>query len=354
MKKKPHPQKIYNKEELDYDVYWFVYFTWVYGDKTEKDFKTVVKAYSSENAKEILLNKVKRDSQGSVLKSVKTYRIHSRYNLSHHYNKDKKLTIEQWEAIRETAFPNSLDKLYLIEKPRKAGAKTYHGRVYDKEKMKEHLDKHGFKKGKDNWGVKNPISKANAPAEHEKHLYRPAKGGRRGQDYERIPESERRIERAMIAQALVVSNGNRTLAAKILGCHKKDLYIKMKKKHPEIDWDTLYPIGGRPPRSQEAIEKFKETYKKNYKKENHPNYGKKLSKEHVANIVKSRTKDRKKRLKKLEEKLKKLLSKHGNIRTKVAEELGVAVGTVYSYFKQITDVDWEKEYPSPRSRIIKK
>ena len=354
MKKKPHPQTVYKKEELDYDVYWFVYFTWVYQDKTQKDFKTVIKAYSSENAKEILLNKVKRDSKGSVIKCANTYRIHSRYNLSHHYNKDKKLSLEQWEAVRETAFPNRLDKLYLIEKPRKEGGEVYNGRKYDKEKMKKQLEKHGFKQGKDNWSVKNPISKANAPAEHEKHLYRPAKGGRRGQDYERIPESERRIERATIAQALVASNGNRRIAAELLGLHKKDLYTKMKKKHPEIDWDTLYPFGGRPPRSQEAIEKFKATHKKNYKKENHPNYGKKLSKEHVANIVKSRTKGREKRLKKLEDKLKELLKKHGNIRTKVAEELGVAVGTVYEYFKQITNVNWNKEYPSPRARIIKK
>lgn len=352
--KKERPQKIFNSQELDYDVYWFVYFTWVYGDKSQKDFKTVIKACSSENAKEILLNKVKRDSKGSKIKCANTYRIHSRYNLGHHYNKDKKLTIEQWEAVRGTAFPNTLDKLYLIEKPRKEGGEVYNGRKYDKEKMKEQLEKHGFKKGKDNWSVKNPISKANAPAEHEKHLYRPAKGGRRGQDYERIPESERRIERAMIAKALVASNGNRTMASELLGWDKKDLLTKMKKKHPEIDWNTLYPFGGRPPRSEEAIEKFKKTFKKNYKKENHHNYGKKLSKEHIEKIVKSRTKDRDKKLKKLEAKLKELLPKHGNIRTKVAEELGIAVGTVYSYFKQITSVDWEKEYPSPKARIIKK
>ena len=47
--KREHLQKTFNRQELDYDVYWFVYFTWVYPDKTEKDFKTVIKAYSSEN-----------------------------------------------------------------------------------------------------------------------------------------------------------------------------------------------------------------------------------------------------------------------------------------------------------------
>ena len=351
--KREHLQKTFNSQELEYDVYWFVYFTWVYPDKTEKDFKTVIKAYSSENAKELLLDKINRDEKGSFLKSTKTYRIHSRYNLGHHYNKDKKLSIEQWEAIRGSAFPNKFDKLYLIEKIRKEGASNYYGRTYD-EDAKEQLLKHGFKNGEDNWSVKNPISKANAPKEEEQHLYRPAKGGRRGQDYERIPEAERRMERAEIAQALVEANGNRTVASKLLGWDKKTLFIKMKKKHPEIDWNKLYPIGGRPKRSQESIEKSKETRKKNYKKEDHPYYGKKLSKEHVEKMVKSRTKDKNKRLKNLEKKLKHLLKKHGNLRKKVAEELGVAYGTIYSYFKQIDTVDWEKEYPSPFSRSLKK
>ena len=346
--KKEHLQKTFNDQELDYDVYWFVYFTWVYPNNKEQDFKSVIKASSAKNARQILANKVNRDEEGSKIISVKTYRIHSKYNIKNH---DSSLSIEQWDAIRASAFPNEYDELFLIKKIRKEGAQNYFGRVYD-EKFREQARKFGFQKGEKNWNYLNPICQDNVPAEHERHLFRAKKTGRRGQDWERIPEEERRAERAEIARVLVEANGNRTAASRLLGVDKKVLWKRMKR-HPEIDWNKLYPIGGRPKRTEEHTRKIAESFKKQYKKENHHFYGRKLSEEHRRKITESNLKTKGKKFKGLQDKLIRLLKKHNNVRKNVAEELGVSKETLYCYFKRFKDIDWKNDFPSPYSKKSK-
>jgi DNA-binding NtrC family response regulator len=343
--KKDSIQKVFNKESLEYDVYWLLIFTWVYPNKPEKDFKSIIKAPSGEKAVDLLKGKVERKGEGNSIRSQKFYKIHSRYRLSH--KKNSTLSIEQWQAIREGAFPNALDRLYLIEKVRKEGQENYFNRNFT-QKDKERLLKQGFKSGKDSWHYKNPISKENRPPEDQMYLFRPAKGYRRGEVWERIPEEERREERAVIAQALTKANGNRREACRLLEIEPKTLY-RMLNNHPEIDWNTLYPIGGRPKRSKESIEKQKITFKNTYSKEKHPFYGKKRPPSHGESIFKAHQANREKRLKKLKPKIISLLKKHDNIRILVAKDLNVSTDTLYKYFKEIKEIDWGTEYPSPKS-----
>ena len=109
----------------------------------------------------------------------------------------------------------------------------------------------------------NPLTDADKPPAEERHLYRPAKRGRRGATWERIPEEERRAQKIDIINALIATDGNRTRAAQLLGRHKKDLWRIMHEKFPEVDWNKDYPIGGRTAPTAEQIQKQKETYQRN-------------------------------------------------------------------------------------------
>tara|TARA_R100000808_G_C2142851_1_gene150632 strand:+ start:940 stop:2019 length:1080 start_codon:yes stop_codon:yes gene_type:complete len=340
-----HPQYEFNRTDYGFDVYWFVYFTYVYYEpKHEKDYKTVIKAPSADKAKSLLRAKVKREHPKNSIKSLKTYKIHAYYACSG--VRSKPLSPKEWEAIRAISFPNSLDKLHLIEKPRKPGQTNYFDRRITAKDLAR-LKKVGFQKGEENWTTLNPITDADRPPPEERHLYRMKPGGRAGASWEKIPPEERLAQRIEIGNALTETKGNRAAAARLMGMHKKDLRRLMFEKHPEIDWNTEYPIGGRPPRSKEAILKQKATYQKN--KHNRVNWwkGKKHKPETIAKRSRTTALTREKRLAKMKPKIIAALTNNNNIRARAARELGISRHCLWKAMKAITEVDWETEYPSP-------
>ena len=141
------------------------------------------------------------------------------------------------------------------------GQTIFFNRNFTPEQL-EAVKKVGFQKGAKDWNKLNPITDAARPPPAERHLYRQAPG-RAGASWELIPPEVRRAERVEIVNALRETRGNRAAAARLLCIDKKELWRRMFKKHPEIDWNKDYPIGGRPKPSASQIAKQKETYQKN-------------------------------------------------------------------------------------------
>ena len=343
-----HPQKKFNKEKYDFDVYWFAYFTWIYANGSEKDFKTVVRATSSDKAKELLIDKIKREDPKNRVKSLKTYKIHSKFRIPPG-NTNQSLSIEAWEAFRNISFPNVTDHLHLIEKPRRPGQTSYFDRRIDAAELAR-LKKTGFKKGDENWSKLNPVTDADRPPPEERHLYRMKPGGRPGVDWEKIPEEERLAQRIEISNALIKTKGNRAAAARYLGMAKKDFWMLMHYKHPDFDWNKEHPIGGRPKhRSREAIEKAKATFKKNIGNRVHWNKGTTLSPETIKKRSQTCADQRSKKLESLKPKIIEALSNNNNIRSRAAKELKISRNCLWRAMRDITDVDWAKEYPPPQN-----
>lgn len=347
-----HPQKLFNREEYDFDVYWFTYFTWVYASGLEKDFKTVIKASSAARAKDLLRDKVKREDSKNRVKSLKTYKIHSKFRIPPG-KVDEQLSVEMWEAFRNISFPNVADHLHLIEKPRKPGQTNFFDHRIDA-KERERLKKCGFQKGKDNWGTRNPITDADRPPPEERHLYRFKPGGRPGISWEKIPDAERLAQRIEISNALIHTKGNRAAAARYLGIAKKDLWSLMFKKHPDFDWNKEHPIGGRPKRrSRAAIEKAKITFRKTLAKRTvHWNAGTQLKPETIKKRSNTCAEKRKKKLKSLKPKIIEALVNNNNIRARAAKELKMSRNCLWRAMRDITDINWAKDYPPPYPPVV--
>ena len=124
----------------------------------------------------------------------------------------------------------------------------------------------------------------------------------------------------------------------------------MWKKHPDFDWNKEHPIGGRPKhRSREAIDKARATMKKTLANRVHWNLGTKLSKETIKKRSQTCADQRNKKLKSLKPKIIEALSNNNNIRSRAAKELKISRNCLWRAMRDITDVDWAKEYPPPQN-----
>ena len=336
-------QQQYNREDYGFDVYWFTYFTHVSEElNTERDFKTVIRAHSARKAKEALINKIKRGNPKDEVKALKTYKIHSKFRT----NRVNGLSLEQWEAFRYLSFPNTLDRLYLIEKPRKEGQHNYFNRNYTEEELQQlatlGTTRGCCQKGENNWSNSHPVKDLPKPDPKERHLYRSKDGGR---TWDKIPEEERRAQKIEIINALIEAQGNRTNAAKSLGIPKKSLLTKMWKNFPEISWNEEYPIGGRPQHSAEHIQKRKDSFQETLKNRKHWNLGKKVSAETLKKKKGVYAAKKAARLKKMKPKIIRALKKHNNVRSQVANELGISRHCLWVNMQDIPEVDWKNDFP---------
>ena len=207
------------------------------------------------------------------------------------------------------------------------------------------IQKTGFQKGKKNWVLLNPITDADKPPPAERHLYRQGPG-RSGASWELIPPEIRRAEKVEIVNALLETCGNRARAAILLGLDRKELWRRMFHKHPEVDWNKEYPIGGRPKHSAAQIAKQKVTYQKNKHKRVHWCKGKRMSPESAKKRQATCRKKTDKRLAKMKVKIIKALTLNDNIRARAAEYLGISRNCLFQTMNKITSVDWHTEYPS--------
>ena len=97
-KKKKNIQKSFRKSVFTYDQYWNVQYTELLPDKTEKDFKTIIKARSADLAKLYLKKKIKEDSPGSKLKAFSIFMFHRDGEIN-----AVNISLTDWELIKDAS-----------------------------------------------------------------------------------------------------------------------------------------------------------------------------------------------------------------------------------------------------------
>jgi len=316
--------------------YWNINYTEVDPTGKETDYKVFIKAKSYPEAKRFLKKRLESQDPPATAKSIQGFMFHEKYKNA----SNRKLGVKEWEQIRSAAFPNFNNVLYKLEVPRDP-EKTNRFNTTDYERMREI----GFKKGKENWSVKNTKGKSLPPAERHGMIYR----GK----WIKWDKEEMKATRQEIINALILNDGNRMKAAKYMKVSRHKFYDLMAK-FPEVDWNKEYP----PPRpfvnsTAPSFEVRSKAQKKSMKKRMAEGFKPfDLSPEQEATRVeniKACSKTKKEAyIEEMLPKVKDALSRHSNHRRKAAEDVGMTCDQFSKFLSKTKHlVNWAQDYPSP-------
>jgi hypothetical protein len=208
--------KKYKNKVFHFNQYWNVHYTEVYGDKTEKDYKVIIKARSLNYAKEILLSKVKEDNPTHKVKALQIYMFRKGTAINH-----LRLNLTDWDKIKKASFPNAINTLFKFHTER---PKHYTNRFNDSKSPKGI----GFVKG-------HTRNYHYIPPEEEKPYW--IFDGK----WRPWPKKERENLKEKIRLALVANGNSRRKAAKDLGVCYRTFFTLLKEKFVEVDWTKEYP-----------------------------------------------------------------------------------------------------------------
>ena len=221
MRKKRKAQSVFRKTYFHFDQYWSVHYTEKYCNGKEKDFKTVIKARSSDLAKEILVKKTKEDHPEVKLKAITTFMFHKDGEINGVH-----LNMGDWALIRQACFPNEVSIIFKYNQPRPKG---YNNRFNKQTGSRTGL----FKKGNNSRRIVH--HKQYTREEKSKMLF---KG-----KWVPWPESEREALKERIIFLFKAFDNNRTAVSKKLGFPSpKSLRKILDEKFIEIDWAKDFPI----------------------------------------------------------------------------------------------------------------
>lgn len=210
-------QRYNRRKKYQFDQFWAAHYTEIYSDKTERDYKTVIKARSSDYAKEILIKKTKEDNSNHLLKNIQIYMFQPGGSLN-----NLSLTIADWDHIHKASFPNVANVLFKCHIPR----------------PKDWLTRTNSKKPK--FSNKNAFKKLNQA--HKCQLSKEQKAYMKWDGkWKPWPVTERNALKQRIQLALKMFGNNRTHAAKHLRMHVRHLYKLMHNKFIEVDWTKDFP-----------------------------------------------------------------------------------------------------------------
>lgn len=217
-KKRSIQVKLRNKI-FSFDQYWCLHFTEKYADKSEKDFKCVIKARSADFAKKILLLKIKCDHPETKVKSIFAYMFRKKSEIN-----TKPLNLKDWGHIKKCSFPNELDILFKYNHPRPVG--------YTNRFNSQSSPKNRFKKGED--ARRAPNRKIYTREQKANMLY--------DGSWKPWPKKDRDglLEKVIILFKL--HNNVRSKVAENLGISIKELKSLLNKKFIEINWEKDYPV----------------------------------------------------------------------------------------------------------------
>lgn len=245
MPKKSNRQTKYKKQKFSYDQYWYILYTEISSDKTELDFKTIIKARSASSAKAILNKKVKEDDESAKVKSFQIFMLCSKCRVD-----GLRLNIEDWSHIHKAAFPNAANHLfkYIIPRP------------------KHFNSRYGFTRQPTNAKKYTKGHKLNSTVPDSQKPYMQCRFGK----WVPWPKEEREAFKEKIKLHLSLNDNNRTRAAKSLGVYPRTLNRWMTEKFVDVDWRKEFP----PPKSEFNLsnvdnikreEKIRETKKRKSK-----------------------------------------------------------------------------------------
>ena len=106
------------RKKFSHDQYWCVSYTEMYHAGQERDFRTIIKARSALLSKEILNARLQEDKNFKKIRTLTFSLIHEWWYIA---TLRKKLSIKQWESIRNVSFPNDWNRLFKFEKKRMKG-----------------------------------------------------------------------------------------------------------------------------------------------------------------------------------------------------------------------------------------
>lgn len=220
MRKKRKSQVMFRKTVFQFDQYWSIHYTEKYSDGKEKDFKAVIKARSSELAKEILIKKTKEDFPAVKVKAITAFMFHKDGEINGIH-----LNMDDWALIRQASFPNEVNIIFKYSQPRPKG---YSNRFNKMSGSRTGL----FKKGND--FRRNNYHKQYTRKEKSKMIF---KG-------KWVPwsESEREALKERIIFLFKAFGNNRTVVSERLGlASTKSLKKLLCEKFIEIDWEKDFP-----------------------------------------------------------------------------------------------------------------
>lgn len=216
MPKKLNRQTTYKKQKFSYDQYWYILYTETSSDKTELDFKTIVKARSASSAEAILNKKVKEDDVSAKVKSFQIFMLCSKCRVD-----GLRLNAEDWSHIHKAAFPNAANHLfkYIIPRP------------------KHFNNRYGFTRPPTNSRKYKKGHKLNSTVPDSQKPYMQCKFAK----WVPWPKEERESLKEKIKLHLSLNNNNRTYAAKSLGVHVRTLLRWMSQKFIDVNWQKDFP-----------------------------------------------------------------------------------------------------------------
>lgn len=209
-------QKKLRKEKFSHDEYWNVHYTEVLEGKSERDFKTIIKANSAALAKSILQKKIKNDFPKHRTKSIQLFMLTSSSLIN-----DLTLTMRDWECVRKAAFPNPADFLFKYHQPRPEGYSNRFNSISGKKNT------HKFPSGY--------TPSTYIPPESEKPYW--IFNGK----WKKWDPKERSLLKKKLQLALSMHKNSRQDAAKFLNMTRKRFYYLINKKFVEVDWEKDFP-----------------------------------------------------------------------------------------------------------------
>lgn len=336
MNHKKNCQYKFRKKDFKFHQYWIIYFTECHPDKPEIDYVTFIKAKSYQIAKVILKSKSKEENPKIKLKSIQGFMLHKTYK---NYRHTQGLSIQDWENIRSSSFPNISNFLFKKEIPRPEGYTNRFNKT-DTEQLKTI----GFKKGKENWSHKHRKGQ---------HLPKDQRKGKKWDGGKWVDWSKSEIDHTknQIISALMATKNNKKASAKLLGICRNKLYSLMSRcEHPDW-WNKNYPSPKRiPPKATKeerslAQKKVMAKRKLDGKVIFQMNESQKLKR--LENLKISHKNRSESTRKSLILKIKNALSHNSNSRAEAARSIGVKPNTFRAWMCKTKDlVDWSKEYPT--------
>lgn len=334
-RKKLNIQTKARRQHFNFHQYWNISYTERYIDGTEKDFKTFIRAKSYALAKDVLTRRLKEDDPDIKLKAVQGFMFHNNYKS----DTGKTLGIEEWEQIKNSAFPNSSNTIFKFNVPR-PDWKSNRFNSTDH----EHLKTIGFKKGKDNWSTIHRKGKSLAYELREGKVWV-------GYEWRDWDKHEMEDVKKRVISALILHNNNRSKAAKELGMNRNSLY-KLMSRIVGVDWNEEYPIVRLPP-PRVSKEQRSATQKRVMAEKMKTGYIPFSNLTEEQKIKKSKNLKatwEKRRIKKLNEFIplaKKALANCNNSRSKAANMIGIKKGLFSKMMAQTKHlVNWSKDFPN--------
>ena len=317
-RKKVNCQGVHRRTLFDFDQYWNMNYTESYGNDSEKDFKTIIKANSYENAIKFLKKRLAEDSVKT--KAIQGFMLHKDYKGMG----NRKLTAKSWELIKEASFPNENNFLFKKEVDRaKWKSNRFNTTNY------EHLRTIGFKSGSQSYSTIHRKGK---------HLPIAERVGKKwtGAKWVEWDEEEINETKTLISSALIACDNNRLRTAKYLNIGRGNLYKKMKRIEGLEWWNKHYPYKRHPPprMSKEQRSKTQTRVMKELMSKGHipfSNLSASQKKKRYENMCRARKQKTEVRLAFWKPKIINALDICGNSRVNSAHFLGIKI----SYLKKL-------------------